>query len=183
MPNLSLFLAILLFTSPVLAQISNLPDCALGCAQQAATQLGCDISDTDCICNTATFAPIVVDCSGTVSCSPDVQERISEILSDMCDAVASGSGSATVSASSGVQSISTGSNSDSATIVPPPLSISSLSTGPGPVSSPSATIPPPSSSNPAPSSSPSTGAAAKGKVVIAGGTGGALFAMIAAWLI
>ncbi|KAK7047056.1 hypothetical protein R3P38DRAFT_2878057 [Favolaschia claudopus] len=181
MSHLSIFLAILLFTSPVLAQISNLPDCALGCAQQAATQLGCDISDTDCICNTATFAPIVVDCSGTVSCSPDIQERIGEILSDMCDAVASGS--VAVSASSGVQSISTGSNSDSATIVPPPLSISSLSTGPGPVSSPSATIPPPSSSNPAPSSSPSTGAAAKGKVVIAGGTGGALFAMIAAWLI
>ncbi|KAJ7465331.1 hypothetical protein B0H11DRAFT_63285 [Mycena galericulata] len=54
------------------AQATTVPQCALGCARQAAIQVGCAITDTPCLCKT-TFASSVLQCVRTTSCSAEEQ--------------------------------------------------------------------------------------------------------------
>ncbi|KAJ7762901.1 hypothetical protein B0H16DRAFT_1718734 [Mycena metata] len=112
----------LLFAASVAAQATSLPECAQGCANEAATKAQCTLSDIICLCKT-NFASSVLQCADSTSCSLADQTEVSTILEGMCNAVsvsASGSSSATSAAPSSSGSIS-------APIVPPlspPISIS-----------------------------------------------------------
>ncbi|KAJ7362571.1 hypothetical protein DFH08DRAFT_841191 [Mycena albidolilacea] len=188
--------ALCLFVSFVAAQLSAIPDCALGCAEATATKIGCSPFDAVCICADSSFAPSVIQCAGTTSCSPEVQAQLSDILQGIC-ATASGSASGsvstsrTVSASVSPPGSSTPAPSGSVTIVPPPISPSSAPSGsvtivPPPISLSSAppsstsSIAPPSNSSAAPSSSPSTGSASR---KLAPGAGAGMGAQLAATMI
>ncbi|KAJ7493037.1 hypothetical protein B0H11DRAFT_976779 [Mycena galericulata] len=65
------------------AQATTVPKCALGCARQAAIQVGCAITDTPCLCKT-TFASSVLQCVRTTSCSAEEQTEVGNILVGMC---------------------------------------------------------------------------------------------------
>ncbi|KAJ7430789.1 hypothetical protein B0H11DRAFT_2134190, partial [Mycena galericulata] len=76
---------LLLLASSAAAQATSLPQCAQGCAQQAATVAGCSLSNTPCLCATS-FASSVLQCSGSVSCTPTERIEVSNILVTMCAA-------------------------------------------------------------------------------------------------
>ncbi|KAJ6596248.1 hypothetical protein DFH09DRAFT_1305146 [Mycena vulgaris] len=92
---------VFLLLSSAAAQATTLPQCALGCAKTAATTVGCDLSDTVCLCKTS-FASSVLQCAGATSCSPDDQSEVSTILAGMCTAASSSASASGSSASSGV---------------------------------------------------------------------------------
>ncbi|KAJ7346159.1 hypothetical protein DFH08DRAFT_870655 [Mycena albidolilacea] len=165
---------ILLFACCTFAQVSMLPDCALGCARETATKAGCSVSDNACLCNNPGFASSVVGCARTTSCSPEEKTRVSDILAGMCDAASSGSASGigTVSASVSPPGSSNPSSSDSASVttVPSPISFSTSSSPSSSATSPAGT------SSSAPSTSPSRGAAQQNRMGRAGVVG-TLFAV------
>ncbi|KAJ7906903.1 hypothetical protein B0H13DRAFT_705545 [Mycena leptocephala] len=177
---------LLLLVASASAQISALPDCALGCAEEAATQAQCALTDNACLCANTSFAPSVIQCAGQTSCSPELQTQISDIIQQMC-ALASGSASASGASTSGTGTVSVSvsppggstvspSGSGSVTIVPPPISLSS-SALPSSTSSGSASASvtaSASTSSAAPSTSPSTGTAHRNQMRGAGVVG-ALF--------
>ncbi|KAJ7259943.1 hypothetical protein B0H12DRAFT_1108063 [Mycena haematopus] len=67
------------------AQAPVLPQCAQGCANAAAVQVGCSLSNPSCLCKTS-FTPNVVACSKTASCSASEQSVVSAVLQTMCAA-------------------------------------------------------------------------------------------------
>ncbi|KAJ7904032.1 hypothetical protein B0H13DRAFT_2025421, partial [Mycena leptocephala] len=77
-----------LLATSAAAQATTLPQCAQGCANQAATKVGCSLSDTACLCKTS-FTSTVLQCAGTTSCSPADQTQVSTILEGMCAIVSS----------------------------------------------------------------------------------------------
>ncbi|KAK7055709.1 hypothetical protein R3P38DRAFT_2848618 [Favolaschia claudopus] len=80
----------LCLVSAAAGQATNLPQCAVGCAQKAATTVGCKLSDSPCLCKT-TFASSVMQCAGTTSCSPADHTTVSTMLEAMCLAVSGSS--------------------------------------------------------------------------------------------
>ncbi|KAJ7464194.1 hypothetical protein FB451DRAFT_1264836 [Mycena latifolia] len=107
--SLSFVLLLLGSVGSAASQATTLPQCALGCARTAASKVGCDLSNTPCLCKASSFGGSVLQCAGTSSCSPAEQAEVSTILTGMCAVVsssasassvpASGSGSISVSAS------------------------------------------------------------------------------------
>ncbi|KAK6996682.1 hypothetical protein R3P38DRAFT_3069978 [Favolaschia claudopus] len=78
--------SVLCLVSAAAGQATNLPQCAVGCAQKAANTVGCKLSDSPCLCKT-TFASSVMQCAATTSCSPADQTKVSTMLEAMCLAV------------------------------------------------------------------------------------------------
>ncbi|KAJ7612942.1 hypothetical protein DFH06DRAFT_1344853 [Mycena polygramma] len=192
---------VFLFVSFVAAQAVTLPQCAQGCANEAATKGQCSLSDTACLCKTS-FASSVLQCAGIGSCSPADDAELSTILEGLSStsvpvsaSVSSGSSSASASVSPPSTSIPSSSLTKttitstvttvspphtttfissvpvSNTVVPPPISISSLSPSSSIASNLTPTIPASSSSSVAPSS-PSTGAAQSRKACYSRVVGG-----------
>ncbi|KAF7317844.1 hypothetical protein MKEN_00872300 [Mycena kentingensis (nom. inval.)] len=193
----ALLLLALALVPTIRAQVSALPQCALGCANAAATKLSCATTDTPCLCKTS-FPSTVLQCSGSTSCSDADKTKVSEILEQLCDAVsvsASGSSSSPSTPTSSAPPASTPLSSSEITVtttitsLSPPLTTTFTLTFPASSSPTSATAPSismshssfpirsPTSAIPSPSPSPSTGAAAR-----AAGTEWFLTGLVAALL-
>ncbi|KAF8144683.1 hypothetical protein K438DRAFT_1873391 [Mycena galopus ATCC 62051] len=158
-------LSFLCLISFVLAQAPVLPQCAQGCANEAANQVGCSLSDPACLCKTS-FTSTVVQCSKTTSCSAAEQAQVNTVLQVMCALGSSSAPTSSAPASTPGGSSSSSLPASSNSVVPPPISPSSPSQAP-PSSASSQTLSsstsasasvtaPTSVSSAAPSTSPST---------------------------
>ncbi|KAJ7065250.1 hypothetical protein C8F01DRAFT_736427 [Mycena amicta] len=170
----------------VQAQVSALPQCAVGCANAASTKVGCATTDTACLCKTS-FPSTVLQCADTTSCDAADQTKVSDILEQMCDIVsvsASGGSSGPVNPASSASLTETLPFSSSQivtvtttiTSVSPPITTTFTTTAAITPSGPTIVPPPispslsvsstssPSLSASAPSSSSSTGTAIGARV-------------------
>ncbi|KAJ7209012.1 hypothetical protein B0H12DRAFT_425565 [Mycena haematopus] len=95
----STLLVLFFLVSSTASQATTLPQCAQGCANQAATTVKCSLwVDAACLCKTS-FASSVLQCAGTTSCSAADQTQVSTILEGMCAAASASSSASSVSAS------------------------------------------------------------------------------------
>ncbi|KAJ7205490.1 hypothetical protein GGX14DRAFT_397634 [Mycena pura] len=87
MPRILTALGIVLL--PIFSAVgtaTNLPQCAIGCARESVTNVGCDVSLSACLCETL-FSSTVLQC--TASCYGGEQAQVETILANMCSAVSS----------------------------------------------------------------------------------------------
>ncbi|KAJ7192180.1 hypothetical protein GGX14DRAFT_480356 [Mycena pura] len=84
MQSLATLTVVLSVVLSAAGQATTLPQCASGCADHAASTVGCALTDTPCLCKTS-FPSSVLQCAGTTSCSAADQTRVSNILEAMCD--------------------------------------------------------------------------------------------------
>ncbi|KAJ7172811.1 hypothetical protein C8R43DRAFT_977627 [Mycena crocata] len=149
MTSIGLFFLLVSFCA---AQATTIPQCALGCARESATDVECDISDTPCLCRTS-FMIELLKCVGTTSCSATDQTQTSSIIERMCAAV-SVSASGSLPASSGSTpltpsapiSLSMTTVTSTITSLSPPTTVTTTFTTALPLSStsvPSGILPPP----------------------------------------
>ncbi|KAJ6468241.1 hypothetical protein C8R45DRAFT_1018014 [Mycena sanguinolenta] len=99
----STLIALLFLVSSAAGQATTLPQCAQGCANEAAATVKCSLSDTACLCKTS-FASSVLQCAGTTSCSADDQAQVSTILEGLCAAVSTSSSGSSSSVSASASS-------------------------------------------------------------------------------
>ncbi|KAF7309541.1 hypothetical protein MIND_00325000 [Mycena indigotica] len=175
----SVLLVLFIVSGLAQAQVSALPQCAVGCANQAATKVGCSTTDAVCLCKTS-FASTVLQCAGATSCNEADQTKVSDILEQLCSPVGGGP----VSASRSSPPASSSSNSVSqiitvtttVTSISPPFTttfttkVSVTSNGPTvipPPISPSLSSPRPSSASLSGSTPSSSGTQAPNRAAIA----------------
>ncbi|KAF5343373.1 hypothetical protein D9758_015624 [Tetrapyrgos nigripes] len=169
------FLTVQLFVLLCNAQATSVPDCASGCVQMAANAVGCQVTDTVCLCQASGFISTALTCaSGT--CQPDDQARSSAVLGEMCNSeqttsgtpgtstgtfsgtrsgsLPSGRPTSTSSSASGSPSsvVATGPGTSTSVTVRPSLSLTTLTTVPITVPTPTPTTNPSSTPTASPTS-------------------------------
>ncbi|KUI55666.1 GPI-anchored protein 10 [Cytospora mali] len=86
--------------------VSQLPECALGCLNTAATDIGCKASDLTCLCSkssqlVSSIGPCILFSSG---CSSDQRDQISSLANDLCSDVNASNSTELASASNYINS-------------------------------------------------------------------------------
>ncbi|KAK2599496.1 hypothetical protein N8I77_011247 [Diaporthe amygdali] len=93
-------------SSDVDSIVSQLPQCALTCLSETASDIGCSASDLTCLCSKqsqliSSIGPCILLKSG---CSSDEQNQISSIAGNLCTDVSSADSSELASASNYINS-------------------------------------------------------------------------------
>ncbi|KAI9511298.1 hypothetical protein F5148DRAFT_377843 [Russula earlei] len=72
-----------LYLSLSQAQAPSPPPCALACGQSAASQAGCDLTDTSCLCTSPTFFQSAATCVGQ-TCSASDATTAGDYFASLC---------------------------------------------------------------------------------------------------